>query len=209
MTTAEYFSKSILIEGKGVHLIVWQEKVDLIHALIVFCALYSDTSVYPLLLTSVDDADQELRSLFERRPLSPDIEPAINDDEKPPRNSLLLLFIDQAVSTSIGPLLNGWRSALSEAPGTLLVIRSADFTKFQRNAPDLASSIGPKVLDTSIMLSVWNSKTSEKMKTRIPDAIERVLRKLPGDDPSEQEIIEWIKAHPPLDGDEVLKNDRT
>ena len=95
--------------------------------------------------------------------------------------------------------MNGWRSALAEPPGALLIIRSADFTDFQRNAPDLASFIGPKIFDTSTMLSIWNARIAEKIRSQIPPEIKKILQKLPGEDSSEEEIVEWIKSHPPVE----------
>lgn len=199
MGTAEYFFKSILIEGKGVHALTWEDKGDLVRSLIVLAALFNGKQTYPLLLTSAELAERELGSLFSIKPF---LENESNDqgyEAISRRDSFLLLFLDQAAGSSIGPLLNGWRSAFAEPPGTLLIIRSADFTDFQRNAPDLASFIGPKISDASSMLSIWSTRISDKIRAQIPPKIKEILQKLPGEDPSEEEIVEWIKSHPPVE----------
>ena len=199
MGTAEYFFESILIERKGVHALTWEDKGDLTRALTVLAVLFNGIQTYPLLLTSAELAERELGSLFAIKPIS---ENESNDQRYEPslrRDSFLLLFLDQAAGSTIGPLLNGWRSALAEPPGALLIIRSADFTDFQRNAPDLASFIGPKISDTSTMLSIWSTKVSDKIRAQIPPKIKEILKKLPGEDLSEKEIVEWIKSHPPVE----------
>jgi hypothetical protein len=199
MPTAEYFFESILIEGKGVHVLTWEDKGDLVRTLIVLAALFNGKRTYSLLLTSAELAQRELGSLFSIKPIAQNEYDDFNNQANLQRDSFLLIFLDQAVGSSIGPLLNGWRSALADPPGTLLIIRSADFTDFQRNAPDLASFIGPKIFDTSTMLSIWSIKIADKIVSQIPPEIKKILQRLPGEDPSEEEIVEWIKSHPPVE----------
>jgi len=64
------------------------------------------------------------------------------DNDQPPAHPLWELFLQQAVGKEVSLRLNGWRRPLSEPKGTLLVVRTADFDEFQRDAPDLASFIG-------------------------------------------------------------------
>lgn len=207
MSTTEYFAESILIEGNGIHALTWQDKGDLVRALIVFLSVLGDLPLNSILLTSLDESERELKSLFDIRPIEDAEYASVIDQPLLKRETFLLLFLDQAVSTNIGPLLNGWRSALAEPPGTLLAIRSADFIDFQRNAPDLASFIGPRIFDTSTMLHVWSVKTAQKIKARIPAKISTILSILPGDDPSGEEIEMWISAHPPVEDAEDIQNE--
>jgi hypothetical protein len=197
MSTAEYFANSVLLEGAGVHAITWEEKEDLVRALIIILAVFSDVKMSPLLLKSLSRSEKDLRSIFEIRAISENEFDSAEDKAASKRDEVLLLFLDQAVSNSIGPLLNGWRSALAESPGTIMVIRTADFIGLQRYAPDLASFIGPKLFDASTMLSLWSTKTSERIKPQLPDDVSRILNKLPGEYPSKKGITEWIRAHPP------------
>jgi len=206
MSTAENFYNSLLIEGKGVHTLIWDDKADLVRSLIVFFAVYDDKPVFPILLTSVNSTIEKLRPLLEKAGEENCQETVHQDDSV--RSNLLLIFLDQAVSNNIGPLLNGWRSVLAESPGTLLIIRSADFLNFQRNAPDLSSFIGPRILDTSTMLSLWCSKTAKMMEPRMPSALGKIIQDLPGETPSECEMIEWIRMHPPVDDSEANEIER-
>ena len=198
MSTAEYFANAVMLEGKGVHVITWEEKEDLVHTLLVFIAVFEGVNIKPILLKSTIRAEKDLRSIFEIRPISQIEYDSAQGEIAPTREEVLLMFLDQAVSSSIGPLLNGWRSALAERPGTVVVVRSADFINFQRYAPDLASFIGPKIFDASTMLFLWRSETAKKIKSQLPDHISSVIDKLPGEYPSQKQIKEWISAHPPI-----------
>jgi hypothetical protein len=201
MSTAEFLFESILIEGKGVYVLTWDEKGDLVRTLIILVALLNGIRTYSLLLTSAELTEHELGSLFSIKPIAENEYDDFSDQAKLQRDSFLILFLDQAAGSSIGPLLNGWRSALAEPPGTLLIIRSADFTDFQRKAPDLASFIGPRICDTSTMLSIWSTRIAEKIRPQIPAEIKMILQRLPGEDSSEAEIVDWIKSHPPVERD--------
>jgi hypothetical protein len=199
MPTAEYFFESILIEGKGVYALTWEDKGDLVRTLIILAALFNGKPTYPLLLTSAELVERELGFLFSIKPLPQNQYDEFGNQTDLQRDSFLLLFLDQASGRSIGPLLNGWRSALAQPPGTLLIIRSPDFIDFQRNAPDLASFIGPRIFDTATMLSMWGATTADKIRAQIPLEIKKILERLPGEDLSEREIAEWIKLHPPVE----------
>jgi hypothetical protein len=167
-----------------------------VRALTVLLAVLEDYPKKFLLLASASDAASSLRALFELQP-SEDEEPASDIDSlTPSRDDLLFLFLQQATSTSIGPWLNGWRSALAAPPGSLLVVRSADFPDFQRNAPDLESFYGPKLYDSSILLSMWSEKTARAMKATLPKDVVAILKELPGPLPSKKDIEDWIRQHP-------------
>jgi len=199
MSTAEQFAQSILLENRGVHVLLWSDQDDLYRALIVLLSVLKDQPVYPLLLTSTNESISKLRRLFEIKQPSPKIEEETDDSLIPSRKELLLFFIQQATSTTIGPWLNGWRTPMAASPGTLLVIRNADFMDFQRYAPDLASFFGSKNQDSASMLSLWNKETAQNIKVNLPTEFHDILINLPGEHPSKKEIEFWIAQHPPID----------
>lgn len=201
MSTAECFATSILIEKQGVHILTWDNKGDLIRALIVILAVTSEIPIESLLLSSAEDSTKGLGPFLEIQPISGTLSVDRELRLRPPREAILLLFLQQAASTTIGPFLNGWRSALVEPPGTVLVIRTADLIAFQRNAPDLASFIGPRMVEASTMLSIWSQKAVEKLRPSLPAAVSAIVQNLPGDQPTEKEIEDWIIQHPPIDND--------
>lgn len=108
-----------------------------------------------------------------------------------------MLFIQQANSREIGPRMNGWRKPLAEAPGSLLLIRHADFDTFQRHAPDLVSFVGPRIYSASNMLSIFSDKTYQNMDVDLFDPLPAILRHLPGEQPGKEGILEWIEAYAP------------
>lgn len=201
MNTALQLAKSIQIDGKGIHVLLWDNQDDLARALLVLFAALHETSSYSLLLVSAQESAVELRSLFDLQPLDEESDLSDEDSLKTPRDSLLVLFLQQATSRTIGPWLNGWRSDLADSPGTLLIVRHADFPDFQRSAPDLASYFLSKISDSSSMLPIWDSQTAKKIKNRLPREIRDILKELPGERPSNKEIEIWKKQHPPVDED--------
>ncbi len=200
MKTAEYLAKSVLLEKKGIFVIIWEDKGELIRALIIILSVLRKMLIKPILLSCVDESVDTLKNIFDIQPFHDDI-PDEDNSLKTVKDAILILFLQQAASSTIGPWLNGWRSPLAEEPGTLLVIRSADFIDFQRNAPDLSGYVGPKIVDTSKILSIWDKTTDGNLKTSISDDIRVIMDELPGENPSEQEIQKWISQHSPTEND--------
>lgn len=198
MATAEQLVQSIQFDGRGVHLLLWDDKGDLVRTFIVLIAAMREFPQQYLSLSSENESVPVLRALFDVPPPLEDAPLPDADSLAPRRKALLVLFLQQATSRSIGPWLNGWRTALAEPPGTLLVVRRADFTDFQRAAPDLISFVGPKTYDSGTMLSIWSEETAKKVNSTLPKDVGRILRELPGERPSGREIAEWIKEHPPV-----------
>jgi len=198
MSTVEQLAKSILLDGQGVHVLLWDDQDDLVRALIVLLAALKDLPLQPLLLSSAKESASSLRSLFDLQPLPEENRPAEEESVTLPRECFLVLFLQQATSRSIGPWLNGWRSALADKPGTLLIIRRADFPSLQRHAPDLSSFFGPKVYDSSSTLSIWSRETAKRIKHSLPRDVMEILKELPGQAPPRKEIEEWVKQHPPI-----------
>lgn len=190
MNTAELFAKSIIIEKKGVFLLEWSEKPDLIRALLVLISIIGEDLINPTLLESEITAKKYLKDLFQIRQVSN----SMFDDNYlvPPRKEILFLFLQQAASTTVGPILNGWRSALSSMPGSILFVRNPDVMSLQRSAPDLSSFIGPKMADATTFLSIWSQETQIKLNNKIPKNIWQILEKLPGVLPQDGELASWI-----------------
>jgi hypothetical protein len=199
LSTAEFFSDSIISEGKGIHLVLWTEKEELIHALIIMLCKIKYAFI-PLLLDSTQDSTKRLNIQLSSKPTDFVFDPELEDIVIKRPNNLFYLFLQQATGSVFGPILNGWRSLLAEPPGTILFIRSADLTTFQRAAPDLSSFIGPKIFDTSTMLNIWSKLTAESIDKILPKNIWTILTALPGSLPSHEAIDEWLTAHPPFQG---------
>lgn len=180
-------------------MLLWDAKEDLVRALLVLRAALNDVAIRMLLLAPGVESAARLRELIE----PPDsIRPDAGEGEGlPPGGSqreLWLLFLQQASSEVFGPLLNGWRTPLRQAPGTILAVRRADFDSFQRHAPDLASFVGPRIYDASTMLSVVSDAVQKRLQTHLPPEFARLLAELPGTTPDESELRRWIEACAPV-----------
>jgi hypothetical protein len=71
------------------------------------------------------------------------------------------------------------------------VVRNADFMDFQRQAPDLASFIGPRIYDARQMLMICSDETLRRLKKSLPDPFEEIVKDLPGTRPTSQELAGW------------------
>lgn len=54
MGTAEQLASSLRNEGRGVHLLLWDDKEDLVHALLILTAATSDVAWQPILVPTVE-----------------------------------------------------------------------------------------------------------------------------------------------------------
>ncbi len=205
MNTAEQLAFALREEPRGIHSLLWADQGDLVRALLLLLAALPDSAARPILVSPEADCWRNLRQLIAARcPL--EAEQAPQEDASPaPRDSRLWgLFLQQASTRTVGPWLNGWRRPLSEPPGSLLVVRHADFLGLQREAPDLASYIGPRVVNASAMLSLCSDGTRTRLQPRLPGDFQEVLRELPGEPPPQTEITAWIAA---LDRIDALPRD--
>jgi len=198
MTTSENLAFSIMEEKRGVSVLLWNDQDDLVRALIVLLAAIGDMPIEFSLVATEKHCETTLRKTIEKRQRLP----ADSTTKDLCGTPFWIFFIQQAVSRHIGPWLNGWRRPLSESPGTLLVVRQADFNAFQHNAPDLASYIGSQIYDASNMLSVWSKEVHGHLSSSLPSAITMILKELPGTSPDTNEIDRWIVANAPGDGEQ-------
>ncbi len=197
MSTAEQLAFSIHTERRGIHVLLWDQQDDLVRALLGFLAALDDMAVHPVLVSGDPKDRGVLAKLVATRLPSAAEEDAPRDDSGPVEEQLWTLFLQQASTQTVGPWLNGWRRPISSPPGSLLVIRHADFKPFQQHAPDIASFIGPRIFDASTMLSMFSRSTHERLQRRLPVAVQCLLARLPGTPPSEQDIQNWIEANVP------------
>ncbi|MCX7047265.1 MAG: hypothetical protein NTX50_17475 [Candidatus Sumerlaeota bacterium] len=197
MATAQQLAYSILLDNGGVHLLLWDDKDNLYRELIILLAALDSLSINPLLLSSGKQTAGLLREIFELKP--PEEGDSFNESTflDSTRRDFLVLFIQQATSSDIGPWLNGWRNALAQKPGSLLIVRQPELRDFERNASDLLSYIGPKIYDCSSMLPLWNEETAMRIQAELSGKFQDILQKLPGSAPDLQEIKEWLQTHTP------------
>jgi hypothetical protein len=200
MSTAEQLAFSISTERRAIHALLWDDQDDLVRALVVlFAGLPDDLQTHSLFVSDDEEHLRVLRDLVESRVDVFDGETKTERASDSVRNRFWLFFLQQACSLSAGPWLNGWRRPMSDPPGTMLVIRHADFDSFQRNAPDLASFIGSRIFDSSTMLSVFSRTTYERLKPRLPKDVQTILTRLPGTAPDERTVRNWIQSSQPDD----------
>ncbi len=185
MSTAQQLAFSIAEERRGIHVLLWQDQGELARALLILDAALSDQRLEYFLLGTSADAEL-LRGEIAKRPAATEISGSQGE------TTFGVILIQQASAKAIGPWLNGWRRPLSEPPGSLLVIRHADFLAFQRAAPDLTSYVGARVHDAEQMLSIVSSEVASKLVLPLPDCIAGVLRQMPGAPYQEQELRRWI-----------------
>ncbi len=191
MFASEKFFFSVVTDRAGVHVLLWEDKNELVRALLVLNAVMQTTRIQFIAVSGEESDINHLIQVIDAR--RPNLLSSENDDPGESENPFLVLLFQQASSQSIGPWLNGWRNPLSESPGSLLVIRSADFGQFQRNAPDLSSYVGPKLLDSSSMISHFSPEIlSGLCAVLAPSAIE-ALQRLPGVLPTPDELEQWIR----------------
>ena len=194
MALVEQLAFSLREEGHGVHALLWDDMGDLYRVLLITIAALGDMRTQPLLISNEVRRIKELDDMIQGR-LDVQVEQEgvldQTDDSPPPPHLLWILFLQQAVSKQVGPRLNGWRRPLSEPRGTLMVVRNADFMDFQRNAPDLASFIGPRIYDASRMMMVCSGETLGKLQKVLPEPFESILRQLPGRVPTTEELADW------------------
>jgi hypothetical protein len=194
MALVEQLAFSLREEGRGVHVLLWDDMGDLVRVLLITQAALGDISIDLRLISGETARLEEFGNLLQARAVDQiQHEGPVNgaDDRDLPCHPLWMLFFQQAASQQAGPRLNGWRHPLSEPMGTLLVIRNADFRNFQRAAPDLASFIGPRIYDASRLMMVCSRETLGKLRRVLPEPIETILHQLPGTVPPTEELADW------------------
>jgi hypothetical protein len=194
MSTAEALTFSMREEPHGIHILLWGSKDDLVRSLLIILATELNRPLYPLLVSSQQEHLDTLKRLVSTRYRLEEELSLDQDSLKQLPSQIWVLFIAQASTKTVGPWLNGWRKALSESPGTLLIVRHRDFIGLQRNAPDLISYAGPRIYDASTMLSICSAEVSQTVKTSLPPFFNTILQELPGEPPHQDELHRWVVA---------------
>jgi hypothetical protein len=180
MPSAEHFARVLSLQSRGIHVLSWNHKLDLVRALLLLQATLPTFPDAPTLIPT----DQVELQRFSLR--------LFEATEAPLGDKLRIFFIPQASTQAVGGWLNGWRQRLAEPPGTLLVIRHSDLVEFHRRAPDLMSFAESEIDDATILLPLVAQDTLEQMRDSLPDSWRGPLETLPGSMPSDDEIAAWI-----------------
>jgi len=170
-------------EPYGIRLLIWEDKDELARCLVVVRALLQGQSFEDILLSTDTPTIERVRLIVETRRLF---------DDQP--NSFLSLFIQQATTATVGPFLNGSRRPLAESPGTLLVVRSADFPALLRAAPDMTSFVVHRMFDAAELLAPFDSALASLFSADLPPTLVDILNLLPGDPVAMDRLNAWVKA---------------
>ena len=181
MASAEHLAFLLSMQTRGVQVLLWEHKVDLIRALLVLQAAMPDFPDAPVVVpTGQSDLQRFSIDLFE-------------ESDRQPRVSRRILLIPQGSAGTIGTWLNGWRRRLAEPPGTLLVARRAEFAALCRRAPDLLSFAQSDVHEATGLLPLVEPGTLAKISQRLPDSWYGPLDALPGAMPTRDAIGDWVQ----------------
>jgi hypothetical protein len=181
MESAEHLALTLGVQTRGIQILLWEHKTELVRALIVLKAGLQDFPEAPILLpTEQKDLLRFSIGLFE-------------NSEEPPLRERRIILVPQASTGTVGSWLNGWRRQLANPPGTLFVIRRADFLALYRRAPDLMSFAQSEIHETTDMMPLIDQDILIRISGKLPDAWNEPLNALPGVMPSEQAILNWVE----------------
>ncbi|HVA49461.1 MAG TPA: hypothetical protein VNH11_24050 [Pirellulales bacterium] len=186
MESAEHLLRVLNLKNRGIQVLLWESKTDLVRALLVLKAALDGFPDVPVLLPSNQVALQRFSiELYE------------NVDQSAPIPRRFLL-VPQASAESVGAWLNGWRQRLAASPGTVVVIRRADYAALCRRAPDLMSFAHSDVHDATGLLPLLDCNAVGRLPDRLPSAWNEELHALPGEIPAPEDIADWneqLKRH--------------
>lgn len=181
MANMEQLAFAMRLRPRGVRVLAWEHKPELVRALLLLQAGLDDFPKSPVVVpTEPLELQKFSLGLFETT--SESQPPAVN-----------VLIIPHAAIESLGGWLNGWRHRLSEPPGTLLVIRRADMTQLFRRAPDLMSFVQSDIFEATGMLPLISRPLMDGLRDKLPVEWQQPLVDLPGGMPTPAETSQWIK----------------
>jgi hypothetical protein len=181
MASAEHLAYVLSMQTRGVQVLLWEHKADLIRALLVLRAATRDFPDEPVVMpTEQPDLQRFSIRLFE-------------ESEQSPIGPRRILLIPQGSTGTIGTWLNGWRRRLADPPGTILVVRRAEFVALYQRAPDLMSFAQSEVHDATGLLPLVEPGTLARISGRLPDGWYGPLDALPGGTPSSDAIGGWVQ----------------
>jgi hypothetical protein len=180
MESAEHLAQTIGLRNRGIQVLLWENKTDLVRALLVLKAALPDFPDEPTMLPT---------SLSALQMFSVGLSEA-HESGSPDKRRILL--VPQASIEAVGAWLNGWRHQLAMPPGCILAIRRADFVTLCRRAPDLMSFAQSDIHEATGLLPVIDEPTLNRMSDRLPDGWYKPLDRLPGNMPLPIDGEEWI-----------------
>lgn len=181
MESAESLALDLQLRNSGIQVLQWENKSDLVQALVILQAALQDFSQEPILLPTDKNGLQQMSLALSES----------STGERPTRRRFFL--IPQGSSEIIGSWMNGWRSQLAEPPGTVLIIRHADFVSLLRRSPDLMSFAQSETHDATNLLPLVSAAILEKITLRLSSKWVECLGTLPGVMPSEKELTIWLQ----------------
>jgi hypothetical protein len=182
MTSAEHLARDLSMQSRGIHVLSWDNKADLVRALLIIRAAPESSLDSPTVVPTVQTDLQLLGlRLFE--------EP---DDLA--SSSMRVFIIPQASTEAIGTWLNGWRRRLADPPGTLIVIRQSDLMALYRRAPDLMSFAQSEIHESAGLLPLVTRETFDRVCNSLPAGWQEALNSLPGSTPSVAELSDWLST---------------
>lgn len=180
MTSAEHLARDFSLQTRGIHVLAWDNKVELVRALLILQAAVPAFPASPILVPTAQRDLQRLGLLlFEASDAATNV-------------SLRVFLIPQASTEAVGAWLNGWRRRLVDTPGTLIVVRSSDLMAFYRRAPDLMSFAQAEIYEAAGLLPLVTKGTLDNVRENLPNGWEEPLKALPGPMPSDTEIRDWL-----------------
>lgn len=180
MESAEHLAQAILLRTHGIQVLLWEYKTDLVRALLLLKSVLTDFPDSPIYLP-IEQSELQKLSIH------------LYEDAQLGVKKRWFILIPQASTDAVGAWLNGWRRRLSEEPGTVLVIRRADYGPLCRRAPDIMSFVNSEVHEAGGLLPLADRRTLSQLTDRLPHAWYTSLQMLPGDLPEQGEITEWTK----------------
>ena len=180
MESAEHLVRVLSLQARGVQVLIWEQKIDLMRAIVLLKAALPGFPDSPVLLPTEAAALLEFSiRLFEQAENATPVERRV-------------ILIPQGNTTVAGEWLNGWRRQLAQSPGTLIVIRRIDFNTLCRAAPDLMSFAQSDVHEVTELLPLVEKATLDHLTFRLSDLWYEALEALPGAMPSDEEIADWL-----------------
>ncbi len=182
MATAEQFAKALCLQQRGVHVLVWDHKPDLVKALLILKSCLANFPNAPVVVpTTAAELQRFSLALFE-------------EVQNAPNATLRVYLIPQASTEAVGGWVNSWRQPLATTPGTLLVVRRADLMELTRRAPDLMSFAQSDVYESTGLLPLVTRDTLEHISINLSEEWTVALRELPGSLPSAKELGLWRES---------------
>ena len=202
MASPERLIFSICEEPRSVHVLTWDDKDDLVRALLILVAALADRGIIAVKASaSTEDLGAMRKLIHSRTASSATDEDAVADpvmEDAARADKLWMLFVQHGTAPEVGAWLNGYRIPLTRGGGTLLVVREAELLRLERGAPDLASFVGPRIYSASSMLFSVGPRLHSQLSPTLPDEILRVLQELPGPMPDPASLKEWVGSISPL-----------